>query len=363
MIQGGLRDYVTLGDTNALAAYRAGRALEPRQLAGLLTDTQDNAAQQQHLQALETAMQDLLDYDEHVLAVYRQAGYVGVCQLDLTGQGRTVFNHARDLLQSFSIEEQKLLVIRDASETADYNKVTLLLMAARATALALLLVGYGLATVEMRRRRQTEARLTAILTLQNAIFNSADYAIVSMDHFGVIKTFNPAAEKILGYQAGEIVGHATPQLWSEVKDSPPFPHKMGMETLLARAGLASLGESETTFVRKDGQHFPALVSTTALADSRGAVTGFLTVFSDISERRLREAEREKMIAELKAALAEVKTLSGLIPICAWCKSVRSDKGYWQTVEQYVHTKTSATFSHGICPECAKKMLPGVSRQA
>lgn len=67
-----------------------------------------------------------------------------------------------------------------------------------------------------------------------------------------------------------------------------------------------------------------------------------------------EREREDLIRQLQAALAEVKVLSGMIPICAWCKNVRSDKGYWQSVEEYVRAHTDAKFSHGMCPDCEVK---------
>ncbi|HOO39741.1 MAG TPA: hypothetical protein PLV78_15595 [Deltaproteobacteria bacterium] len=61
---------------------------------------------------------------------------------------------------------------------------------------------------------------------------------------------------------------------------------------------------------------------------------------------------------LEQALAEIKTLSGLIPICSNCKKVRNDKGYWEQVEIYVRDHSMANFSHGICPECFKKLYPG-----
>jgi CHASE3 domain sensor protein len=75
---------------------------------------------------------------------------------------------------------------------------------------------------------------------------------------------------------------------------------------------------------------------------------------EMARRRRAEQEQRELIDKLQNALAEVKTLSGLIPICGWCKSVRNDTGYWQTVEQYVRAHTDATFSHGICPNCAEK---------
>ena len=82
---------------------------------------------------------------------------------------------------------------------------------------------------------------------------------------------------------------------------------------------------------------------------------------NITERKKLEAEREKLIGELQQALAEVKTLSGMIPICGWCKKIRSDQGYWQSVEQYVGAHTDATFSHGMCPDCAEKFKTDISR--
>ena len=71
-----------------------------------------------------------------------------------------------------------------------------------------------------------------------------------------------------------------------------------------------------------------------------------------------EEEREKLIGELQEALAKVKLLSGLLPICASCKKIRDDNGYWNQIESYIREHSEAEFSHGICPECAKKLYPG-----
>ena len=74
-----------------------------------------------------------------------------------------------------------------------------------------------------------------------------------------------------------------------------------------------------------------------------------------------ESEREALIKELQEALAKIKTLSGLIPICAWCKKIRDDKGYWQAVEEYIQEHSKAEFTHGMCPECEKKYFPVVDK--
>ncbi|MEJ2587553.1 MAG: HAMP domain-containing protein [Deltaproteobacteria bacterium] len=82
--------------------------------------------------------------------------------------------------------------------------------------------------------------------------------------------------------------------------------------------------------------------------------------SEMEERKRIEEERENLIRELKDALSEVKKLSGLLPICANCKKIRDDKGYWNHVESYIKAHSEAEFSHGICPECAKKLYPELS---
>ena len=78
---------------------------------------------------------------------------------------------------------------------------------------------------------------------------------------------------------------------------------------------------------------------------------------EILERKKIEGEREKLIAELRKALGEVRQLSGLLPICASCKKIRDDKGYWNLLESYISQRSEAQFTHSICPECAKKLYP------
>jgi PAS domain S-box-containing protein len=78
---------------------------------------------------------------------------------------------------------------------------------------------------------------------------------------------------------------------------------------------------------------------------------------DITERKRVEEERERLIKDLQEALADVKTLSGLVPICANCKQIRDDKGFWMQVESYIQERSDARFSHGICPDCMRKLYP------
>jgi K+-sensing histidine kinase KdpD len=74
-------------------------------------------------------------------------------------------------------------------------------------------------------------------------------------------------------------------------------------------------------------------------------------------RKRAEAERERLVQELQKALANVRTLSGLLPICANCKKIRDDNGSWNQIEIYIRERSDAQFTHGICPECAKTLYP------
>lgn len=71
-----------------------------------------------------------------------------------------------------------------------------------------------------------------------------------------------------------------------------------------------------------------------------------------------ERERDRLIKELKKALEEIETLTGLLPICCHCKKVRDDKGYWNEIEKYLKKHSKAELTHGICPDCLDKLYPG-----
>ncbi|MCG8688665.1 MAG: PAS domain S-box protein [Desulfobacterales bacterium] len=83
-----------------------------------------------------------------------------------------------------------------------------------------------------------------------------------------------------------------------------------------------------------------------------AILGF---FSDLTDRKKIEQEREEIIKKLKQALDEINTLKGIVPICSSCKKIRDDKGYWNQLESYIESHSDAAFSHGLCPDCSDKL--------
>lgn len=89
----------------------------------------------------------------------------------------------------------------------------------------------------------------------------------------------------------------------------------------------------------------------------GRAARVIFVLRDITERTLMEEEREHLVLDLQDALTKVKTLSGLLPICAHCKKIRDDQGNWHSVEVFVKEHSEASFSHGICPDCTRELYP------
>ena len=120
------------------------------------------------------------------------------------------------------------------------------------------------------------------------------------------------------------------------------------------------GRFETPALRADGARI--ILEAFAKQFTSQGKSMRMVATRDITERKraeeaLQEAtrEREKLIKELQHALTNIKTLQGLIPICANCKKIRDDKGFWNQVESYISQHTNAEFTHGVCPDCAKKL--------
>ena len=96
----------------------------------------------------------------------------------------------------------------------------------------------------------------------------------------------------------------------------------------------------------------------ALVDAVGLTALLMPlVLSLETRRRGAEEARERLVVELRESLSKVKTLSGLLPICAHCKKIRNDKGYWIQIESYIRSHSEAEFSHGLCPACLQQYYP------
>ncbi len=134
---------------------------------------------------------------------------------------------------------------------------------------------------------------------------------------------------------------------------------------LAHGAKVSLKESPLPRMLKSGKRESAemktqddrwmLITVDPIFDKKGEITSVVHIARDITQRILIQNERKRLVKDLKQALVQIKTLHGLIPICAHCKKIRDDKGYWNLLESYIETHSQASFSHGMCPECSEHL--------
>jgi PAS domain S-box-containing protein len=161
-------------------------------------------------------------------------------------------------------------------------------------------------------------------------------------HFnGHFQRLNAAWEETLGFSREEL----------QAKPMFDFVHPEDRARTIDQNRRVRSGEQaisfENRYLCKDGSYKWLLWNATA--DIEHQV--IYSVARDITERKRAEVEREKLVTELQTALAEVRELQDTLPICMYCKSIRNDENYWQTVEAYISHHTNTRFSHGICPTC------------
>jgi len=140
-----------------------------------------------------------------------------------------------------------------------------------------------------------------------------------------------------------------------------FPKEMAERFIaddksVMQTGQPVINREEYVIDAKGQKHF-LLTTKLPFRDEQNQVIGLIGIGRDITERKSADTERERLITELQEALADVKLLSGLVPICASCKKIRDDQGYWTQIESYIQDRSDAKFSHSICPDCAAKLYP------
>ena len=166
----------------------------------------------------------------------------------------------------------------------------------------------------LREKERIEQEMRQASALQQAILDSASYSIISTDAEGIILTFNHAAERLLGYDAAEVVGKETPAIIHDFQEVAARAECLtqelrrniqpGFEVFTAKTGQGGADENEWTYIRKNGSRLPVLLSATALRDEDGRITGYLGIAQDITERRQTEALLKKGRDELEMRVQE-----------------------------------------------------------
>ncbi len=171
------------------------------------------------------------------------------------------------------------------------------------------IIGYLLIGTDNTARKLAEEALLKAGALQNAIFNSANFSSIATDAKGVIQIFNVGAERMLGYEAFEVMNKITPADISDPQEliaraealslELATPITPGFEALVFKASRGIEDIYELTYIRKDGSRFPAVVSVTALRDAQNAIIGYLLIGTDNTARKLVEAEQKRSDQRLR----------------------------------------------------------------
>ena len=191
-----------------------------------------------------------------------------------------------------------------------------------------------------RRVRESEERF-------RTIYENAPILIDGFDKNGRCILWNKECEKTFGYTMEEVNSHDHPLALF-------YPDQDVREEVMESV----TSKPERIFrewhpITKDGKEIVTFWANFQLPDGTVMNIGY-----DITARKRAEEEREILIQKLQEALEKVKTLSGFLPICMYCKKIRDDKGYWEEVEAYIRDHSEAKFTHSICSECKKKLLSG-----
>jgi PAS domain S-box-containing protein len=202
------------------------------------------------------------------------------------------------------------------------------------------------ANIDMALRNDEATTPTS--ELEERFFTVSLDMLCCLDFTGYFKRLNPAWEKTLGFTTTELMA----------KPFIDFVHPDDRDRTLNQNRTVRTGghalSFENRYLCKDGSYRWLLWM--AAPDSSQQV--IYSVARDITERKRAEEEREELVRQLQKALAEVQTLREILPICSYCKKIRDDEDYWQTVESYISHHTGTKFSHSICPDCyEEKVVP------
>ena len=167
---------------------------------------------------------------------------------------------------------------------------------------------------------------------------------------GTYRYVNNAFARGVGKTVGEIIGH---KIW-DVFEKDEADKRFAIVNKVFTNGKTEEIEVRVPLPSGDTYY---LTTVKPILDDTGVVETVICTSKNITKRKLAEVALKKEHDQLLKALKEIKTLSGLLPICASCKKIRDDKGYWNQIEDFIQQRSDALFSHAICPACAKKLYP------
>jgi PAS domain S-box-containing protein len=195
--------------------------------------------------------------------------------------------------------------------------------------------------------------------LLHSLLHNLQVGVLLLGPKGDILVSNPAAATLLGVTEKQLLGKIPfDPAWNVVhEDGSPFAQDDFPIARAAATGMSVRNISMGVYRPATHDRLWLLVNADPLYGADGAIRQVVCSFSDVRAQKQLQWEHEHLIAELQEALTDIKTLEGLLPICAGCKQIRDDRGVWQKLETYIRMHTEASVTHGICPECTQRLYP------
>jgi PAS domain S-box-containing protein len=204
---------------------------------------------------------------------------------------------------------------------------------------------------QFERKRAEDALRDSEALFRNLFENHAAVKLIIDPDTGDIIDANASATEFYGWTREQLRRMRI----QDINTLSPEEVKQEMEKARARERI----HFEFRHRRADGSIRNVDVFSSKI-DSKGKDLLY-SIIHDVTDRKRAEEALKEERRKLQKALEDVRTLRGILPICASCKKIRDDKGYWNQVEKYVTEHSEAQFSHGMCPECLKKYYPGFAR--
>lgn len=186
-------------------------------------------------------------------------------------------------------------------------------------------------------------------------------AVIATDANGGVRFMNPLAESITGWPQAQATGRHLDQVMA-LSDEAASTGGQGVFAEAVRKGQVINWAGNSVLWPRDGRSTPIDYSATCIHELDGTLAGVVVVLRDITPRHQTEQDRERIIRQLRATLETVKTLRGLVPVCASCKKIRDNQGHWNAVDAYITKHGLGEVSHGLCPDCIRKLYPSLAEE-
>lgn len=342
----GQRGYVISGKLNYLQPYdTALKYFQTKEFQNFAAEEVASPDSQtaQRMQKLQSLMKERLDQLEEVVDKRKNLGFAEAQDAMISNHGKNTMDKIRQIVASIIDERQTKLDSLDKEIEA--NTKDELEQIVLSNIIAAFLLGSSLIYIYryIRKLAKKEEELSDVLNklsdslaIRQAILNSTNYAIISTDTEGIITSFNPAAEKMLGYTSEEVVNKCTPEIFHEKKEIEERAFALftqlqkkitpGFEIFVALARNNIPDTNEWTYIRKDGTRFPVQLSVTAIRNEKSDLLGFVGIVNDITERKQMDHMQNELMDLTNFELREpIAIIKGCFDLLSFQENFVSDK--------------------------------------